>query len=291
MANIPHILFLAPSDEWPPADASELPDGWRETWNPGLGPAPEYALVVAPPRISVERLGDWRREAAGVDLLVMTREGDPRLARFFGDTGVFFMHPPGALTELRSGVREVLGFRDACRKLENLGKSAPGVREETPVDGWLEITGPSHPVFLRRFRNWIESLTHLSLSPVEMQQLIHAVREVGWNAIEWGNRFDPGRTLSLSFLALDDAILFRIQNEEVQAGDWWAEHRSLRDPQAIQRARAAKGKRPGGLGLILVQSIVDRVDVSSNGNIVILEKKLGASMRVEDRAARLEGAP
>ena len=207
-------------------------------------------------------------------MLVITREGDPRLLELFGDQGVFFLHAPSHLSELRSGIQEVIGFRDACAQLDREGRSVPAVEESTPVDGWLELTGPSHPVFLRRFRNWVETLEDLGLEAGELQRLVHAVREVGWNAIEWGNHFETQRRLNMSFLILDDSVLFRIQNENIRSGDWRAELENMDSAEELQQSRAERGIRPGGLGMTLVKSIVDRMDVSSHGNIVILEKKI-----------------
>ena len=276
MPRIPKVLILASSGDWIELDNSERPSGWHEWWSDAAVPARDFQLVVAPPAVPLEEIKQWRASAPEVDVLVVTQEGNRRLSEFFGDQSVFFLHPPSSLGELRAAVQEVLSYRDACRQIVEDGRTPPPVEELTPVEGWLELTGPSHPVFLRRFRNWLEILDTLPIEGAELQRVTHAVREVGWNAIEWGNRFDPERRLTLSFLALDDSILFRVQDEG-SGSDWYTDPGRIGTPEEIQRARAERGIRPGGLGLALVESIVDRLEVSDHGNIVILEKSISKS--------------
>ncbi|MCI0651250.1 MAG: ATP-binding protein [Planctomycetes bacterium] len=276
MARTPNVLVLAKSAHWPEtrdAAGAGTERSWREAWNEIAEPAPGHDLVVVPEGIALAAIAAWREAAPASDLLLVAGAGDERLMRFFGDQRVFYLQPVADLADVRAGIEEVLSYRACCETLADGGKQPPPAEVERPVVGWLELTGPSHPVFLRRFRAWVETLGGLGLDREEHRKLLHAVREIGWNALEWGNRFTPERRLSLSYLLLEDRILFRIESEG-QSRDWYEPRGKVPDPAELQRRRAARGVRPGGLGLVLVRSVVDRIDVSSHGRIVILEKRV-----------------
>lgn len=286
--------WLVDEDEDPdpqsgPRDSEVVssPVPWEETWleEAVAGDLDGFDLIVAPPWTTIAALHGWRSEMPRVGLLLIAEEEDARLEEFFGDEGVFFLYSPPNRDALRSGIREVLGYRAAHRELREDNAEAPALDERNPVRGWLELTAPNHPVFLRRFRAWLEALEALPLSRRERNRLVHAIREVGWNAIEWGNSFDTRRRLELSFLALDDRILFRIQDEGA-GSDWYGARVTSDDPAELQKRRADDGVRPGGLGLRLVEAIVDRVEVSSHGNTVILEKALPARARSTTSSTR-----
>lgn len=268
------VLLLADPGSWLEEDPSEPDPVWREQWSEQLATDRPIDLVVATPTTPMESLRRVRADLPGADILMATSFDDTRGDEFFGDQAIFFIPPPTTVGQLRTCVHEVLSFRDACRRSEEAGEEVPELLEKEPVSGWYELTGPTHPIFLRRFRTWLELLEGVSLDPNEVRRLTHAVREVGWNAIEWGNRFELQRRLKFSFMKLDDRLLFRIEDEG-GGKDWAGEGGSSLDPVEEQKRRASAGLRYGGLGLRLVQKIMDQIEVNSNGNIVVMEKVFG----------------
>lgn len=261
---------------------SEPKPEWSESWAQDVAGVRPFDLMVIPEDAELTVLQQVREKFPESDLAVVSSPDDARLELFLGDQAVFFLPPPDSMMQLYACVREILSYREECRKTREGGDSVPTVREEEPVAGWLELTGPTHPVFLRRFRTWIESLQDLPWDEKERRKLVHAVREVGWNAIEWGNRFDLRRAMRLAFLRLEDRVLFRIEDEG-EPDDWHVRERP-QDAVSEQLQRAEQGIRYGGLGLTLVERIMDGVEVSSNGNIVVMEKRF-AAMRSSQRAA------
>ncbi|MCX7934686.1 MAG: ATP-binding protein, partial [Planctomycetota bacterium] len=103
-----------------------------------------------------------------------------------------------------------------------------------------------------------------------------AIEEVGRNAIEWGNRFDPQKRLRISYCFFHDRVVLKFEDE----GEGF-QPQSLPDPSADLHghlaARASAGKRPGGFGVLLVQSIMDEVVYSEKGNVVVMTKFISPS--------------
>lgn len=289
------VQILATQEEWFPSEDEPPPIEWREVWSEEVPvgasakPGPLVDLLVAPPDFPLERVEELRATRPGMDLLVATQHGDPRVDQLLGDQSVFFMVPPTTAGQLRTCVREVLSYRAERRQLVATGNELPELDQLAPVAGWLELTGPSHPVFLRRFRAWMASLRTLPFDDRERSRLEHAVREVGWNAIEWGNRFDMRRSLQLAFLTLEDRLVLRVQDEG-GAGDWF-DGLVQRDAAEEQQRRASHGLRYGGFGLKLVEKIMDRVEVSSKGHIVVMEKLFPGKDNPSADAAQSTGTP
>ncbi|MEM7168297.1 MAG: ATP-binding protein [Planctomycetota bacterium] len=264
------VQIVAPPGEWSfeRQDADDEPPEYKEQWNTDLTDTPD--LIVTLPNTTVEQLQTLRSQFPTVDLLIATQHEDPSVDFFLGDQSVYFMIPPSTVEQMRACIVEVLSFRIERQELLDSGSDVPAVQEHVPVAGWFELTGPSHPVFLRRFRTWMASLRALPISERERARLEHAVREVGWNAIEWGNRFDLRRRLHLAFMTLEDRLAFRVEDEGGAEG--WYDELVRRDTAAEQKRRREAGIRYGGFGLILVEKIMDRVEISSKGHIVVMEK-------------------
>lgn len=272
------VVVLAGAGEWLPAGDDDDPPSdtcWREHWQREASFGFAADLIVAPPEVSVATLKGLLDRNPESAVLMVAPLDDAKGEEFLGTEQVFFVPPPSSVSVLRTYVREVLMFRQARNSSAAAGQEIPTVREIEPVSGWFELTGPTHPVFLRRFHAWIDVLRGTDLDPSELRRLAHAVREIGWNAIEWGNRFDLSRTLKLSFLRLEDRLLFRIEDEG-QSGDWMSGQVGSA-PAVEQLDRVRDGRGHGGFGMLLVRKIMDKIEVSSGGNIVVMEKRLPGS--------------
>ncbi|MGE3163447.1 MAG: ATP-binding protein [Planctomycetota bacterium] len=274
--RVREVVILAGSGEWLAAasDGSAPAElDWVERWMSDPPVKGTVDLFVAPPMLPVPVVRSLRETFPCTPILLVVQPDDGKSDAFLGDEEVFFVPPPTSVGLLRTCVREVLAFRSARDSSEAAGQDIPVVCATEPVSGWFELTGPTHPVFLRRFHAWMDLLRGAGIESDEFRRLAHAVREIGWNAIEWGNRFDLRRTLKLSFLRLDDRLLFRVEDEG-RAGDWVSERGAGKTAVEDQRSRVRDGRGYGGFGLMLVQRIMDKIEVSSGGNIVVMEKHL-----------------
>lgn len=146
------------------------------------------------------------------------------------------------------------------------------IRDDAGGDGWVEITAPNRREYLDRFQAFCERLVDTRLSAKARDELKIAVRELGQNAIEWGNRSDDALKIRMAYRLLDDRIHIRIADEG-QGFDPGQIPDPTIDPVATIQAREAKGKRPGGFGIHLARRVMDRLAYNERGNVVVLEKR------------------
>jgi len=143
----------------------------------------------------------------------------------------------------------------------------------SPVSGWIELTSTSELDQLRRLQRFSDALFASSLPASVCEDLKMAVEEVGRNAMEWGNQFDPDKKVSLSYCMFDDRIVIKCQDE----GEGF-KRESVPDPTAdpvkTMQLRQEAGKRPGGYGVYLIQKLVDEVVYNEKGNSVLMIKYL-----------------
>jgi anti-sigma regulatory factor (Ser/Thr protein kinase) len=115
--------------------------------------------------------------------------------------------------------------------------------------------------------------------PADVRESVaQAFRELLTNAIEWGGRLDPGRTVRISCLRTRRMLLYRIADPgegfDIDRLTHAAISNPADDPLAHDRVRQAMGLRPGGLGLVMTKAFVDEVIYNEKRNEVVLVKYL-----------------
>ncbi|MCC8190095.1 MAG: ATP-binding protein [Planctomycetes bacterium] len=143
----------------------------------------------------------------------------------------------------------------------------------SPITGWIELTASSELEQFRRLQRFSDALFASRLPATICEDLKMAVEEVGRNAVEWGNRFDPDKQVHISYCIFDDRVVIKVEDE----GDGFAP-KSIPDPTAdpmkTMQDRIDAGKRPGGYGVYLIQRLVDDIVYNEKGNTVLLIKYL-----------------
>jgi DNA-binding response OmpR family regulator len=140
---------------------------------------------------------------------------------------------------------------------------------------WVEITSPSEMEYLGRLQRFTEVLLLSKFPPQVSEDLRITIEELGRNAIEWGNKFDRSKKFRISYCTFPDRIILKFEDE---GEGFRPEHlrNPTADPVSHIKQRQAEGKRPGGFGVFLVQKLMDEVQYSERGNVVLMTKYLPA---------------
>ena len=150
---------------------------------------------------------------------------------------------------------------------------ADSITASSHISGWIELTATSQLEQFRRLQRFSDALFNSRLPDQVCEDLKMAVEEVGRNAVEWGNRFDPDKQVHVSYCIFDDRVVIKVEDE----GEGFTPQ-SLPDPTAdpmkTMQDRMDAGKRPGGYGVYLIQRLVDDIVYNEKGNIVLLIKYL-----------------
>ena len=156
------------------------------------------------------------------------------------------------------------------------------IQAESFISGWIELTAGSELEQFRRLQRFSDALFASHLPKDVCEDLKMAVEEVGRNAVEWGNRFDPDKQVHISYCMFDDRIVIKVEDE----GEGFTP-KSVPDPTAdpikTMKDRMDAGKRPGGYGVYLIQKIMDDIVYNEKGNTVLLIKyfhRNGTDVRV-----------
>jgi serine phosphatase RsbU (regulator of sigma subunit)/CHASE1-domain containing sensor protein/anti-sigma regulatory factor (Ser/Thr protein kinase) len=155
--------------------------------------------------------------------------------------------------------------------LVTLERSKAGMRDsETPLrpdttdnDGDRRIltyfTLPSEPGNERPAMEKVaEAVKELGLSQRRLERLKTAVAEATMNAMEHGNRYDPGVPVEIEVLLLKERLLVRI----IDRGSGPLPNLMAQGPDLL--AKLGGAQTPRGWGLFLIESMVDEVRVSGN---------------------------
>jgi len=90
--------------------------------------------------------------------------------------------------------------------------------------------------------------------------ILVAVTEAVNNAIQHGNRLDPGKKVNLSFVADDTRLSFEVSDQ----GDGF-NFAGLPDPTNPENL-----EKPNGRGVFLMRHLADKVEFSNQGRTVLL---------------------
>jgi anti-sigma regulatory factor (Ser/Thr protein kinase) len=142
---------------------------------------------------------------------------------------------------------------------------------------WLEIVAPCSLEIGARVREFVMQLD--TTLPDDLRESVaYAFGELLTNAIEWGGRLDPTRTVRISCLRTRRMLLYRIADPGEGFDITRLAHAAISnpdaDPLAHDRVRQEMGLRPGGLGLAMTRAMVDDLIYNEKRNEVVLVKYL-----------------
>ncbi|HEY1467895.1 MAG TPA: response regulator [Candidatus Acidoferrum sp.] len=155
--------------------------------------------------------------------------------------------------------------------------SAPPIQVLSAQPHWVELLVPCEQSVVYRVQSFLSHLDS-GLPPDVAEKVGYAFRELLNNAIEWGGRLDPNLKVRISYIRTKKMVMYRLDDPGPGFDLNNLKHAALNnpeeDPMAHMKAREEKGLRPGGLGLLLTQQMVDELVYNEARNEVVLIKYL-----------------
>jgi len=231
-------------------------------------------------RFDLLLLDVWMPRMNGLDLLerLRTRKTRPRVVVMTSDDApetmleavrqqaFTYVHKPITSVELLRTVREALESADL-----------PTIEVISARPEWVELILPCRREAVERIQTVMAHLD-TDLAPDVRESIAYAFRELLMNAIEWGGRLDPARTVRISYLRARRMLLYRIADPGPGFNIEDLPHAAIGgppdDPIAHMQVREEKGIRPGGFGLLTVRGSVDELLYNEKRNEVVFVKYL-----------------
>jgi len=199
-------------------------------------------------------------------VIVMTSDDAPQtVLKAIRRQAYQYVHKPVEPAALVSIVRDAL-------------KSAP----EPPIEvtsarpDWVELVVPCTREAADRLHAVMAQIeTDL---PEEVRESVgYAFRELLMNAVEWGGKLDPKRTVKISYLRAKRMLLYRIADPGPGFSMEGLDHAAISHPDnpiEHMEVRESKGLRPGGFGILMVKAKVDELIYNEAQNEVVFIKYL-----------------
>ena len=199
-------------------------------------------------------------------VIVMTSDDAPQtVLKAIRRQAYQYVHKPVEPAALVSIVRDAL-------------KSAP----EPPIEvtsarpDWVELVVPCTREAADRLHAVMAQIeTDL---PEEVRESVgYAFRELLMNAVEWGGKLDPKRTVKISYLRAKRMLLYRIADPGPGFSMEGLDHAAISHPDnpiEHMEVRESKGLRPGGFGILMVKAKVDELIYNEAQNEVVFVKYL-----------------
>ena len=202
-------------------------------------------------------------------VVMMTADDTPEaLLQSFRGQAHWFVRKPFAPARIVDVVNDVLRASAAAALPITVISAKPE---------WLELVAPCSLEVADRVQDFVMQLD--AKLPDEVRESVaQAFRELLSNAVEWGGRLDPARTVRISCLRTQRMLLFRIADPgegfDIDRLAHAAVSNPDNDPLEHHRVREDLGLRPGGLGLVMTRALVDELIYNEKRNEVVLIKYL-----------------
>jgi anti-sigma regulatory factor (Ser/Thr protein kinase) len=220
------------------------------------------------PRMNgLDLLARLRASGARPRVIVMTSDDAPEtLLKAVREQAFKYVHKPVEAPDLLETVRAVLNATEA-----------PPIEVISARSDWVELVVPCTREAAGHLESVMSQLDADLASDVRAS-IAYAFRELLLNAVEWGGKLDPSRTVRISCLRAKRMILYRIADPgpgfKIDELPHAAVGHPPDDPIAHMQVREAKGIRPGGFGLLTVQATVDELLYNEQRNEVVFVKYL-----------------
>jgi two-component system, OmpR family, response regulator len=227
-------------------------------------------LDVWMPRMNgLELLAKLRSAKNRPRVVVMTSDDAPEtLLKAVREQAFKYVHKPVESAALLETVQDALAAPEG-----------PPIEVVSARPEWVELLVPC----TREAAGRLESvMAHLdaNLAPDVRESIGFAFRELLLNAVEWGGKLDPSRTVRIACLRARRMLIYRIADPGPGFDIEHLPHAAIGqppgDPIAHMHVREEKGLRPGGFGLLTVRASVDELLHNEQRNEVVFIKYLDA---------------
>jgi CheY-like chemotaxis protein/anti-sigma regulatory factor (Ser/Thr protein kinase) len=249
--------------------AAEAADGPAALQYLGGRPVDLVLLDIGLPGMSgLDVLGRIMSLPAPPQVVMLTADDTPEaLLQAVRGRAHRYVRKPVAPARIVEVVRDVLESSAAPPRIEVVS-----ARRQ-----WVELVAPCSLEAADRIHEFVMQLD-ADLSPEVRDAVGQAFRELLLNAVEWGGKLDPSRTVRISCLRGKRLLLYRIADPgegfDIEGLTHAAICNPADDPLSHARVREERGIRPGGLGLVLSQALGDEVIYNEKRNEVVLLKYL-----------------
>ena len=225
-------------------------------------------LDVWMPRMNgLELLAKLRTSKNRPRVVVMTSDDAPEtLLKAVREQAYKYVHKPVESSALLDTVQDALAAPES-----------PPIEVVSARPEWVELLVPC----TREAAGRLETvMAHLdaNLAPDVRESIAYAFRELLLNAVEWGGKLDPSRTVRIACLRAKRMLMYRIADPgpgfDIDQLPHAAIGQPASDPIAHMHVREAKGIRPGGFGLLTVRASVDELLYNEQRNEVVFIKYL-----------------
>ncbi|HXY01740.1 MAG TPA: response regulator [Candidatus Limnocylindrales bacterium] len=153
----------------------------------------------------------------------------------------------------------------------------PAIEVVSANSHWVELMVPCERSVVSRVQSFLMHMD-VDLPPDVIEKVGYAFRELLNNAIEWGGHLDPNLKVRVSYIRTKKMLMYRLDDPGPGFKLEELKHAAINNPQdnpmAHMQEREARGLRPGGLGLMLTQQLVDELVFNERRNGVVLIKYL-----------------
>ena len=197
----------------------------------------------------LEVLARLRQMGGAFRVIVITADDTPEsLLRAIRQNTYDYLRKPFTAPELAELVTRALS-----------AKTDPAIEVVSAKREWVELSIPCTRDSAERIEHFVRQLD-ADLGLELMEPVAQAFRELLMNAVEWGGGLDPSRRVRLACLRTPRMLFYRIADPGPGFRFEGLTHAAVSNPAgalASDAVREAKGIRPGGLGLAMVQALAD----------------------------------